>query len=117
MGAGFFTKVISVESAYYWPDPARGLREIFRVMREGGSLWMLINYYRENPHSHQWSENLIVPVHLLSADEWAEKFREAGFVDVAHEQIPIPRPRRKVTRDAGFAMPRNCAIFGGKVRY
>ena len=49
--ANFFTHAISVESAYYWPDPARGLREIFRVVREGGSAWILINYYLENPHS------------------------------------------------------------------
>src|SRR5580658_6468913 len=83
--ANFFTRAISVESAYYWPDPARGLREIFRVMREGGSLWVLINYYRENPHSHQWSEVFTIPVNLLSAGEWADKFREAGFTDVAYE--------------------------------
>jgi SAM-dependent methyltransferase len=90
--AGFFTKAISVESAYYWADPARGLREVFRVMREGGSLWVLINYYRENPHSHQWGEVLTIPVHLLSAEEWADKFRDAGFADVAYEQIPDPTP-------------------------
>src|SRR4051812_14373928 len=29
--ANFFTRAISVESAYYWPDPLRGLREIVRV--------------------------------------------------------------------------------------
>src|SRR5580658_3327113 len=59
--ANFFTRAISVESAYYWPDPARGLREIFRVLREGGSAWMLINYYRENSHSHQWAEQFATP--------------------------------------------------------
>jgi SAM-dependent methyltransferase len=84
--------VISVESAYYWPDPLRGLRDIFRVMREGGSLWVLINYYRENPHTHQWRDNLTVPVQLLSAEEWEDKFRAAGFTDVRHEQIPDPTP-------------------------
>jgi len=41
--SGFFTKVLSVESAYYWPDPARGLSEIFRVLSPGGSAWILIN--------------------------------------------------------------------------
>ena len=30
--ANFFSRVISVESSYYWPDPAKGLREIYRVL-------------------------------------------------------------------------------------
>lgn len=92
--ASFFTKTISVESAYYWPDPARGLREIFRVLREGGSAWVLINYYRDNPHCHQWGPLLPVPTHLLSADEWAHLFREAGFAEVGYRRIvddtPVP---------------------------
>jgi SAM-dependent methyltransferase len=68
--SGYFTKVISIESAYYWPDPAQGVREIFRVLSSGGSAWILINYYRDNPHCHQWGELLKVPTQLLSAEEW-----------------------------------------------
>ena len=90
--ANFFTRAISVESAYYWPDPAHGLREIFRVLREGGSVWILINYYRENPYCHQWAEQFATPAHLLGADEWAALFRDAGFSDIAHRQIPDPTP-------------------------
>jgi len=90
--AQFFSQALSVESAYYWPDPARGLREIFRVLREGGGAWVLINFYRENPHAHQWKEILTVPVHLLSAEEWAALLREAGFTDVTWERIPDPTP-------------------------
>ena len=90
--AQFFSQALSVESAYYWSDPARGLREIFRVLREGGSAWVLINFYRENPHAHQWKEILTVPVHLLSAEEWAALLREAGFTDVTWERIPDPTP-------------------------
>ena len=88
----FFTKVISVESAYYWPSPAAGIREIFRVLRPGGSAWILINYYRDNPHCHQWGALLSVPTQLLSSEEWAELFRGAGFVDVSHRRIPDPTP-------------------------
>jgi len=88
----FFSRVISVESSYYWPDPARGLREIYRVLAEEGSAWILINYYRDNPHCHQWGEKLAIPTHLLAADEWAGLFRDAGFVDVAHRRIVDPTP-------------------------
>jgi SAM-dependent methyltransferase len=90
--SGFFTTVLSVESAYYWPDPARGLSEIFRVLSPGGSAWILINYYRDNPHCHQWGELLKVPAHLFSAEEWAELFRQAGFRDVGDRRIPDPSP-------------------------
>jgi ubiquinone/menaquinone biosynthesis C-methylase UbiE len=92
----FFQKVISVESAYYWPDPARGLREIHRVLHAGGSAWVLINYYRDNPHCHQWGALLPVATHLLSADEWVALFRDAGFFDVAHERIADDTPSPEV---------------------
>jgi ubiquinone/menaquinone biosynthesis C-methylase UbiE len=90
--ANFFTHAISVEAAYYWPDPRAALREIIRVLREGGSAWVLINYYRENAHAHQWGEILSVPAHLLSAAEWAALFAAAGFSGVRHERIPDPTP-------------------------
>jgi ubiquinone/menaquinone biosynthesis C-methylase UbiE len=90
--ANFFTRAISVESAYYWPDPARGLHEIYRVLHEGGSAWVLINYYRDNPHCHQWAEQFAIPALLFSAEEWVGKFRDAGFADVAHRRVPDPTP-------------------------
>ena len=88
----FFSHVISVESAYYWPNPAAGIKEIFRVLQPGGSAWMLINYYRDNPHAHQWGAQLAVPTHLLSAEQWSELFRQAGCATASHERIVDPSP-------------------------
>ena len=88
----FFTKAISVESAYYWPDPAAGVREIHRLLETRGTAWILINYYVENPHAHHWGSQLEVPTHLLSTAQWVQCFRAAGFSDVGHRQIPDCSP-------------------------
>jgi arsenite methyltransferase len=88
--ANFFNHAISVESAYYWPEPAAGIREIFRVLRPGGAAWILINYYRDNPHCHQWGPLLAVPTHLLSAEEWMEFFQATGFREVEQERVVDP---------------------------
>ena len=92
----FFSHAISVESSYYWPDPAAGIREMFRVLKPGGSAWILINYYRDNPHCHQWGDLLAVKTHLLSAEEWTEFFRAARFGNLQHERIADPSPTPEV---------------------
>lgn len=99
---GFFSQIISVESAYYWPEPARGLREIFRVTASGGAAWILINYYRDNPYSHQWGPILPIPTHLLSAEEWGGHLRAAGFVEVTHCTIPDASPTPEVCTGQWF---------------
>lgn len=109
--ANFFTRAISVESAYYWPEPARGLAEIFRVLREGGSAWVLINYYRDNPYCHQWGAVFNVPAHLLSAEEWAAMFRSAGFTGVAHRRIADPTPAPEVYTSRWFRDAAELAAF------
>jgi ubiquinone/menaquinone biosynthesis C-methylase UbiE len=121
--ANFFTQAISVESAYYWPAPAAGVQEIFRVLRPGGSLWILINYYRDNPHCHQWGALLEVDTHLLLAKEWAELFGAAGFANVVEERVvdrsPSPesytgRWFRDAAQLRGFKAEGALLVYGSK---
>src|SRR5207302_8075679 len=42
-----FTKVLSVESFYYYADQGRALDELFRVMAPGGRFFILINLYAD----------------------------------------------------------------------
>jgi SAM-dependent methyltransferase len=90
--SNFFIQAVSVESAYYWPDPAAGIKEIHRVLHPGGGAWILINYYRDNPYCHQWGKLLAVPTHLLSGDEWTNLFGVAGFSHVSQERIVDSSP-------------------------
>jgi ubiquinone/menaquinone biosynthesis C-methylase UbiE len=90
--SNFFQHAASVESAYYWPDPAAGVKEMVRVLRPGGAAWILINYYRDNPHCHQWGPLLAVPTKLLSAEEWAGLFDAARCAHVSHERMVDPSP-------------------------
>jgi len=92
----FFSHAISVESSYYWPDPAAGVKDIFRVLSEGGPAWILINYYRDNPHCHQWGNLFAVPTHLLSGEEWGWLFRDAGFTNVTCQRIVDRSPSPEV---------------------
>ena len=88
----FFNKVVSIESAYYWPDPAQGFREAFRVLQPGGTVWILINLFEENEESHPWQKELEVPTHLLSGEEWCALLGQAGFEEARHSLVPDTRP-------------------------
>lgn len=106
-----FDKVISVESSYYWPDPAAGIREIFRVLRPRGSASILINYYRDNPYCHEWSKLIQIPMHLLSGDQWAALFGSAGFAEVVHRRIVDPTPAPETYTGRWFRDAAELAAF------
>ncbi len=100
--SNFFTRAISVESSYYWPDPAKGLREIYRVLAEGGSAWIIINYYRDNPHCHQWGGLLAVPTHLLSGTSGRVFFAMRDSLKSNTGGFPIAPQLQSFIRDGGF---------------
>lgn len=53
----YFSRVLSVESAYYWHSPEKAAREIFRVAAWGGQIFILVFYYRENAPALHWQEH------------------------------------------------------------
>ena len=109
--SNFFDRIVTVESSYYWPDPAHGVRELYRVAANDGSAWTLINYYRDNPYCHQWGELLAVPTHLLSAQEWKNLFRDAGFQNVVQQLIPDPTPDPDTYTGRWFRDAKELAAF------
>jgi len=78
----------SMEAFYYAPDPAAVLREVERVLRSGGTFFCAVNYYEENPYSHDWPERVGVEMTLWGRDRYREAFRAAGFHVAEQDQVP-----------------------------
>ena len=89
---GEFTHAFSMESLYYYADMLSAIKEIRRVLAPGGVFVTVVDLYRENEPSHQWIEQLKVPVHLLSVAEYRELFKDAGFAKVEDRRLLDPTP-------------------------
>jgi ubiquinone/menaquinone biosynthesis C-methylase UbiE len=91
-----FTKVLSVESFYYYDDQGKALDELRRVMEPGGRLFILINLYKDNHYSLRWVAELKVPVKALSEAEYVALLSRHGFTNVEARRIPDRSPTPEV---------------------
>ena len=81
---GWFDKIGAVNTIYFWPDPAAGLEEVFRVMKEQGRL--VITYFtKEMFHSTRYGFTFYSEQHLRDLLE------KAGFVDIQIKYREHPR--------------------------
>jgi ubiquinone/menaquinone biosynthesis C-methylase UbiE len=87
-----FTHAFSMESLYYYADVLGALREIRRVLYPVGLFVTVVDLYHENRPSHQWIEQLKVPVQLLTTDQYRELFQQAGFVNIRDRRLLDPTP-------------------------
>jgi len=68
------------------------LREVHRVLTDGGRFTTVIDLYLENAPSHQWIPTLKVPVHLLGIPDYRTMLEEVGFVNVKDIRLRDPKP-------------------------
>jgi SAM-dependent methyltransferase len=87
-----FTHAFSMESLYYYSDILKALTEIHRVLRLGGLFVAVVDLYWENEPTHQWIDDLKVPVELLSVEDYRGLFIDAGFVNIRDQRLFDPTP-------------------------
>jgi hypothetical protein len=72
-----------MEFLYYLEDPIRFLKTLHTEwVLPGGSVALGVDHYLENESSLAWSESLDVRMTTLSAEEWEDGLRAAGFQKV-----------------------------------
>lgn len=89
---GAFSKVLSVESFYYYADQGKALDELLRVMAPKAKLFILINLYKDNHYSLRWVSELKVQVQALSEAEYKTLLEKHGFKNVQAQRIPDRSP-------------------------
>lgn len=87
-----FDRVLSVEAIYYLGDPLRALQEWRRVLKPGGSAWIMVDFYEENPYSRIWDDLIELPMHYYSEAQYRDLLTRAGFVKVFSDRVFNPEP-------------------------
>ncbi|CAK0758388.1 hypothetical protein CVIRNUC_002616 [Coccomyxa viridis] len=105
--ADSFDRYVSAGSIEYWPEPQRGIKEAYRVVREGGIACLI------GPvHPTFWLSRWFADAWMLfpTEAEYTEWFTKAGFADVRIKRIG-PTWYRGVRRH-GLIM--GCSVTGVK---
>jgi MPBQ/MSBQ methyltransferase len=100
-------RYISAGSIEYWPDPQRGIKEAYRVLKKGGKACLI------GPvHPTFWLSRFFADVWMLfpTEEEYIDWFTKAGFQDVQLKRIG-PKWYRGVRRH-GLIM--GCSVTGIK---
>lgn len=74
-----FDRYVSAGSIEYWPDPAKGIREAYRIVKPGGLALMIGPLEPANPVGRFIAELWML---FLKEEEYWQWFREAGFEDL-----------------------------------
>ncbi|KAL6516123.1 hypothetical protein OROGR_019428 [Orobanche gracilis] len=100
-------RYVSAGSIEYWPDPQRGIREAYRVLKLGGKACLIGPVYPTF-----WLSRFFADVWMLfpKEEEYIEWFTKAGFKDVQLKRIG-PKWYRGVRRH-GLIM--GCSVTGIK---
>lgn len=102
-----FDAIFSMEVFYYFPSIQEGLNHASRLLAPGGRLWVLVDCYRENTASHDWSERLGVPMQMWSSAQYADGFARAGLSEIGQKTLHHPK-------DEGASEPPTLCTYGRK---
>ena len=76
-----FSVVVTIETFFFWPEPAASLKEIFRVLIPGGRLVIEMAFNKDDGLDHT-KHIKKYKLKLYSANEMTKLLKESGFNDI-----------------------------------
>lgn len=113
LDSGFFDAIICTNSFHHYLHPCGALKEIYRLLKRGGKLYLL------DPTADSWFIRLIdtigklvEPAHvrLYSTEEFKKLFADAGL---SYSSCPLPSTRQKVHIGEKI-IPLGCILKSGE---
>lgn len=85
--ANSFDLVTGVETHFWWGDVAAGMREVFRVLKPGGRLVIIVEFYRGGKHE-SYADRLSAATGIAAwtIDEHRQQLTDAGFAGVTLDE-------------------------------
>lgn len=78
-----FDKIVTVESFYFWPDPAENLKEVLRTLKPGGTFLLIADIYHKDHLPEETLQNIErYQLFNPTKEEFRELFAQAGFTAV-----------------------------------
>jgi ubiquinone/menaquinone biosynthesis C-methylase UbiE len=76
-----FSIVATIETFFFWTDPQKSLKEIFRVLQPGGRLIIEMAYNKDDGLDHK-KHIKKMNLKLYSGDDMKNMLKEIGFSDI-----------------------------------
>ena len=77
---GFFDRIYTIESFYFWPSAVGSLSEVYRVLKKGGRFLLISEIYENENLPDTARENVKkYSMRNPTTDEFKEYFKNAGF--------------------------------------